>query len=234
MLATIREYLRVVKPRTVLWFYYEGNDLEELIEEKNHPLLTGYVVGAVDQGLFERQAEIDQRLATYVNAEMEKGELSRKFEEISAAIVTPETLWRVPTRMLTLGQVRTALGLTADRPRGKPNTPLGDREPVYTEQVKTLFPRVLSRAKAEVNEWGGELYFVYLPAWSGNSEDQGKVRALVSSLDIPIIDVLQAFQAHSDPASLFPFRRAGHYNEAGNRLVATVVLRHLNRSQGAN
>jgi hypothetical protein len=33
--------------------------------------------------------------------------------------------------------------------------------------------------------------------------------------------------AQGDPLSLFPFRRPGHYNAAGHRIVAEVVLEAL-------
>ncbi len=46
-------------------------------------------------------------------------------------------------------------------------------------------------------------------------------------LQIPVIDIEPAFSAHEDPLSLFPFRRFGHYNEAGNRIVAATVLESL-------
>ena len=42
-----------------------------------------------------------------------------------------------------------------------------------------------------------------------------------------MIDVEPAFEARPDPLSLFPFRRFGHYNEAGNQIVAATVLEAL-------
>ena len=73
----------------------------------------------------------------------------------------------------------------------------------YTEAVADLFPKVMSAAKAVVSEWRGTLYFVYLPTGLGNLEDHAEVMRVVRDLDIPIIDLLPLFQAHSDPASLF-------------------------------
>ena len=50
---------------------------------------------------------------------------------------------------------------------------------------------------------------------------------VVNGLGIPVIDLEPRFQAESDPLSLFPFRKFGHYNERGNKLVAEAVLRTL-------
>ena len=42
-------------------------------------------------------------------------------------------------------------------------------------------------------------------------------------------DVSNTFDQHGDPLALFPFRRPGHYNESGHRLVADAVLAALSR-----
>jgi hypothetical protein len=75
---------------------------------------------------------------------------------------------------------------------------------------------------------------VYLPSWSryqnspiAAERDRLRVLNVVSALGIPVIDVHSAFSAERDPLSLFPFRRFGHYNEAGNRVVADAILRAL-------
>jgi hypothetical protein len=97
-----------------------------------------------------------------------------------------------------------------------------------------LFRKILSQAKTRVNLWGGTLSFVYLPHWSrydgrlGDAEQQrAKILMVVNDLGIPIIDLLPTFQAQSDPLSLFPFRRPGHYTEEGHRLVAEEVLKAI-------
>ncbi len=97
-----------------------------------------------------------------------------------------------------------------------------------------LLSNTLEQAKAVTNSWGGTLCVVYLPSWNRYRNDprpdereHAKVVSLVQALGIPIIDVQPAFQAQRDPLSLFPFRRFGHYNEAGNRVVADTVMKSL-------
>src|SRR5262245_34075770 len=43
MLATLTEYLTSLKPRVVLWFYFEGNDLDNLHIENRSAALRGYL-----------------------------------------------------------------------------------------------------------------------------------------------------------------------------------------------
>jgi hypothetical protein len=77
------------------------------------------------------------------------------------------------------------------------------------------------------------LYFVYLPSWERYArpnlleEDRREILRVVEDLEIPVIDIHQAFQAHPDVLSLFPFRRSGHYNIEGNAVLADAVLKQL-------
>ena len=62
MLGQLKEYARFAKPRTVLWLFYEGNDLHDLTVERRNPQLMHYLGSGALQGLRDRQSEIDQRL----------------------------------------------------------------------------------------------------------------------------------------------------------------------------
>lgn len=70
-LAIMKEYLPVLKPKTVLWFYYEQNDLSDLKKEYDAPLvfngyqetsLRRYLDGNFSQNLVSKQRIIDQGL----------------------------------------------------------------------------------------------------------------------------------------------------------------------------
>jgi hypothetical protein len=189
-----------------------------------------YLTAGFTQNLARRQAEVDHTLGSSFEAEIRRSGLSRTLEEISNEIGSPHRLASLVRRAVTLEHVRRAFGLMYGRQRATDSEP-GFWKGDYTDEVKDLFPEVIARAKTDVAAWGGQLYFVYLPAFSTNFEtikdDREPVMSVVRSLDIPIIDVHSAFRRHSDPLSLFPFRIVGHYNEAGHRVVADEVLRHL-------
>jgi hypothetical protein len=120
-----------------------------------------------------------------------------------------------------LGTLRRYLGLFA-----------GDRRE-GNRDILPLFRRILIEANDSARELNARLYFVYLPQWEryGNPklafQERNAVLDLVTSLDIPIIDLHSVFQAHDDPLSLFPLRRMGHYTKEGHRLTAELVLRGL-------
>jgi hypothetical protein len=228
-LAALKEYLPFVKPQVVLWAFFEGNDLGDLQTESKSPLLRNYLKENFTQSLFHRQPEIDQILTAYVEQAL-KTELAKQNER-------KETLARQNERkgtlaslkmlaeIIKLSHVRHMLRVVYWRPvQPSPN---GEDGTDRTAPVD-LYRAILVEAKASVRSWGGTLYFIYLPSrdmYVNKKDDQREsMLAMVRDLNIPVIDIDASFQKQRDPLSLFPFRRFGHYNEEGNRVVAEAVL----------
>ena len=221
MLATLQEYLPFYRPKVVLWFYYEGNDLTELQIEKNSGLLMGYLRNGLTQGLLRRQNDIDQALTDYIEREAAK--------KASQQATTPDRVSKL-LEIVKMSTLRNRLGLVYGETA---------EESVLSSEVQQgagmdLFREVLSRAKADVSGWGGTLYFVYLPGWGryGGEPEIGarqreQVLTSVKNLGIPIIDIYSAFEAQGDPMPFFPFRGPGHYNEKGHRVVGTEVVKTI-------
>ena len=225
MLAGIEEYLRFVRPKAVLWFFFEGNDLCDLKVERHSPLLMRYAAGDYSQGLLEKQAEIDRALAGYVGSV----KAALKLEKLQGA--------------LKLRHLRQSLGLVyAEAQEGlRPHFAFYGCRDVegahypdpFDSEDADLLRAVLRRAKDAVGAWGGALHFVYLPEWqryknpkrANSYRDQ--VLAIVKSAGLPLIDLHETFRSHPDPLSLFPFRQQGHYNMEGHRVVADAVLRSI-------
>lgn len=221
-LAAIKEYLVPYAPKVVLWFFYEGQDLHTLYEESTHPLVMRYLEPTFVQHLATRQPEIDRVLRTFVSGReanhrhQTAGSAAPSFTERASGILK---LWRLRENF------HAAYGIRTD-----------DAEAWFKlqELAQNLLSDALVQSNALTRSWGGTLYFVYLPSWNryqngpaAAERDRKRVLNLVSTLGIPTIDVEAAFAAQPDPLSLFPFRRFGHYNEAGNRIVADALLRQL-------
>jgi hypothetical protein len=233
MLASLEEYAARLKPRIVLWFYFEANDLTDLKKEADSALLMHYLTGGFEQGLFNQQSAIDRALADYIAraevkaAEKEKKQRAReKSESEIAGLNSLEATIKLRRLRNTLGSVYS----------GSNRVTLLD-----TKTDIRLFRDVLIRAKAVVAGWGGKVYFVYLPGWerygNGNldvaEKDRDAVLAIVKNLGLLLIDIHSTFQAQPDPLVLFPFREPAHYNVEGNRLVAEAVLGSIEQFKGA-
>jgi hypothetical protein len=216
-LAAIKEYLQTLRPKTLLWFYTEGIDLPDLHEESSHPLLLRYLEPAFSQNLVDRQSQIDNALRHFQSDQSARSSLSASGSGIY-------TLPQLSLDILKLPHLRYKLDL------------MFGSNGIDTRAWSTLdlFRETLRQARMVTSSWGGRLYFVYLPNWTRYrngatvpEREHAAVLKVVDALQIPVIDIAPAFSSHPDPLSLFPFRRFGHYNETGNKIVAATVLKSL-------
>jgi hypothetical protein len=204
-LAKLKEYGELLKPKYTFWLYYEGNDLKDLAFEKQSPILLKYLDSNFSQLLANRQSEIDNLLINRMNQEKNKSGII--LENVKS--------------IFKLTQLRYRFNLFNPPP-----------------QPSSLFRRILEQARNITTSWNGKLYFVYLPNWKRYTTQvdhhtfyhRDEVLSIVSSLNIPIIDIHEeVFAKHSDPLSLFPFRVHGHYTAEGYRLVSQAIYQHLQK-----
>jgi lysophospholipase L1-like esterase len=214
-LAGLREYLPALKPRRILWCYFEGNDLTyDMDREYDDPVLARYLDPGFSQGLAFRQPEIDtllRRRLEKIYREMEAEPRSRKFLE----------RWR---DVLLLRSLRASLGLAV-------------RKPSFDVQNLNydLFRRILAEARKTADTWGGRVYFVYLPIPKrfeisdlrrANDEVRMKIFAMLGELDISSIDLVDVFGNQPNLTELYT-PVGGHFTPAGYALAADSVLRAL-------
>ena len=61
-----------------------------------------------------------------------------------------------------------------------------------------------------------------------NIYNKKKIINLVEDLNIRVIDIDKlVFKKHSDPLSLFPFRRKNHYSSEGYALVSKEITKFI-------
>ena len=231
MLAALKEYLPAYKPKVVLWFYFEGNDLANLDEEKRSRVLMRYLEPGFTQGLRGRQKDIDRALVEF--AESQKARmLAQARKRQGWAVVVAKFV-----SLIKLSTLRGRLGLYVDEKENHDAFPARGTFHM-TDTFKpdmNLFRETLTQARKKASEWGGELDFVYLPDWaryskaanSVNLQQRAAVLAMVRDLGIPVIDIHPVFEFQDDPLSLFPFHSVGHYTEEGHGLVAGEVLKKI-------
>ena len=65
-LASLKEYSLEKRPKIVLWFYFERNDLEDLRNEKSNSILMNYLNENFTQHLHSKQLQIDKKLNMYI------------------------------------------------------------------------------------------------------------------------------------------------------------------------
>jgi hypothetical protein len=221
-LAALQEYLLSTKPRTVLWLFFDANDLVDLGDERSSPLLKKYLENDFHQGLLGKQPVIDRawaEFATRVQSEWEQRERSMPMKGtlnwINDLLVEHRnrTLF---ARVLRLRELRLGLAARLSRPEAE-------------EHQIAMLGQILQHANQTVASWGGTLHFVFLPGMellSGRSPVREhlarRVLEKVRELGIASIDIRRSFASHNI-ASLFYYPDS-HYNETGNRIVAEAVI----------
>ena len=216
-LGIVREYLPTVRPKRVYWLFYEGNDLVDVKSERE-TLLYRYLSPDFTQNLLARHNAVDSAIV--------------RFADSMLSAYRPPTSAQKLWSFVLLRKLRTATGLY--------KIPVYDQGDEKAEAE--LLESVLSRARADVESWGGELRLVYLPERRrfnrntapvvGERHDpvvvQQRIRRIAYRLDIPVIDVASAFASEKDPTSLWNARRY-HYNAAGYAIVAKAILDDLRK-----
>jgi hypothetical protein len=224
VLGVLNEYAAELKPAKVLWFYAEGSSPVELATGKRSRTLLSYLRPEFTQGLRKRQSEVDQAVRFYLERQGAEEERIRTMQLNQRPARSSDLLDFAKLTALRrgLGMLNTAAVSEKVEKLPEPSVYQGDLN---------LLRDIFSAAKSRVSAWGGQLYFIYIPAPGRFFENPGpgaalrtEILTIARGLEIPVIDTYPVFKSHSDPLSLFPFRRPGHINEEGHRLVANAVL----------
>jgi len=220
-LGILREYAAPLAPRHVVWLYFPGNDFQDFDSERTGGFLNQYRLPGFRQSLIGRQAEIDDMLRRFLDNEVKTD--SARFRNA----------WRINAQQfLTLRRVRERLFplLLADEARVA--------LPCAADRLEQ-FLGLIEQARSEVERWGGQFYFLYLPIWlTPVKACQPPHDALIGSLErrgIRVIDVQALFDAQADQRRLRPPEPGKvpgrHLTPAGYALVARAILDRLDRDE---
>jgi len=205
----LKEYISQLRPKKVLWFYFEANDLIELRIEVRNPTLMRYLKGDYSQNLMDKQSDVDQIWKKYIEKQKLIKQEPNKLIEIVGFV----------KNNLKLSNLR----FVVINPNLKHLVP---------ENIFTHFQQVIGEAKRTVESWGGELYFVYLPSFSRYKYNKDfhrfKILEIVERQKVPIIDIHEEFGSVENPLIYFPYEEVtAHYNELGYKTVAQKVVERL-------
>jgi hypothetical protein len=216
-LASLREYGAVLKPKTVLWFYFDGNDIDDLrSKELRSPFVLRYLQPGFTQGLASRQKEVDEfwRGGSYLAA-----------HQLFTGNKALEAEWEK--------QLDANLALVRELVKRDIKSLRED------DALMEVFRHVLQAAQSEAAAWGGKIVFVAIP----NMDDyHGRIpryraRALAAARErgMEIVDVDALVRAGGDPLQYFPLRSDwGHFNARGYALIAHEIMRRIGGTAAAS
>ena len=189
----------------MLWFFYGGNDLLDLVRGSDHFIVKKYLNDGFRQGVMDRDYVIAKATLAFADGRFAAASNGH-------AAIDWQDIFR---RLLSFYDIRLVLG-------AQPKSLASAEDSNYS-----LFRSVLVKAVDAVDAWGGKLVLDHLPSigdLTQQNETSEKVFAIVQELEIPQINPLDQFRAHPDPQVLFD---AGHYSVPGHQLIANTVAAAL-------
>ena len=248
-LARFVEYAAPLRPRFVVWNWYEGNDLEDLHKELLQAPLRRYLTAPVPLGLKARQAEIDHVARTAIDTTLRWMEEYRPPRRTTSTGEKRRTAEDVKGRLL-LRSIRNRLATAALVMRSGAAPNVSEDGSRFDEELAVV-ERILAAAQNAVGSWGGDLVMVFLadsprycgavPTWLWRrycvsewvqtegiprSNYRDDVLAIFTRLGLPVVDGHAAFADTGRPADMF-YYPGSHYSPAGYRVIADALLRKL-------
>jgi len=234
-LAMLKEYVSTVKPKYVLWLYFEHNDLSNLHREfKSNILLKYYNDDNYTQSLVNKQGIIDKHLKQYVNSARQKEQTESIKSPIESNKITFKTLF-------TLDTLRSLMrGMGKKQERSEKNVSLEDT--VIQDKLLKL-ESIIQKAKKISHDNHAKFVFVYLPSWERYALKKGHEKRVYEDLDGRILEIIErnktdlinfesVLSKNDDPIQYFPLRNRGHYNEDGYTLLSDVIEQYIQKNQG--
>ena len=239
-LAQLKEYGFKIKPQKIIWIYGEGNDLDNLREELNIPIMKKYLDKNFSQELILKQKEIDQFLLGLLKKEYTLNSKKKELEKNQRRDFFLKNLIKLyMVRKNTINQF-----LNLDKDQNKINEAKEEQKRIDkvngTEKNLKMFNIIAEKFKQLSTEENAELYFVYLPNYVRYHKDYSyveegalfnreKILKIITKLNIPIIDLHEeVFKIEKDPLSLFPYRKNRHYNHEGFDKSSKAIIYNVN------
>ena len=208
--ATLKEYLPK-NTKNVLWFFYEGNDLEGMGKELKSNILRKYFLDKnYIQNLKFKQNEIDIFLNTYVEEIYLK-----KLKNIDNSKI--KGFFSIFKFSNLQNFFLTSIGQYG-----------------FLKSDYSKFKKLAFMINDFVKQNNSKLYFIYLPEYQRytfpyNNSNYLKIREIITGLDIRFIDIHKSiFQNEINPLTLFPNNYDDkHYNELGYRKISEEIIKNI-------
>jgi hypothetical protein len=199
--AILREYLKP-NVKNIIWFFYEGNDTEDLLNELKSEILNKYLNDrSYTQNLILKQNLIDQLSEEEIKKWHDQYKVKKNLTEFSRFIKLSDLRTTIfpPRRAKLSKKFRVVMELT---------------KKLAIENNSNLYFVYLPQYQS-INKQNNNLYY--------------EVKNIIENLNITFIDIKkEVFDRERDPFKLFPFGLFGHYNEDGYKKIAAVIKKRVN------
>lgn len=220
-IGALREYAANKRPKIILWYYSEANDLSNMVYEMSVDKINRYINKDYSQELMKNQKIIDEQLYKLLKlvAPNQAGDVKENLETINY------------TGLIKLYKIRDFL--THFFPVDKA---LISYRYAPVDTLNEYF-KLIKIAKEITQEWGGEFYFVYHPhltryigtySLQYGQRQYGYFIKKLNEMKINTIDLKkELFDTAGGPKKLYHFGIPGHPSENGYKLTAEHFVKIL-------
>ncbi len=226
-LAIIKEYGEHFYPKNIFYLFYEGNDLTDMMHEKESFLINYLENENFNQNLIDNSKQLNDFFQEYEKIFYEIIDYKEKNSSTNNNIEIKKNSEKFKEKIkdfLELNNLKELLlvGSVFNR----------------TEIDYDMFRNILDKMQTETKSWGGNLHFVYLPSWIrynnkvslANFKHQKKIEKIVLDLNINYIDIVEKFKDNNmNNVNSFHLGIYGHYKKKGYELVANEILNQIKK-----
>ena len=227
-LGTIREYGSIIKPKKVFWIFFSGNDLEDLDREKKIKILNKYLNFNFSQNLINKQKNIDKIYSEYFDQEYRRLKNSWPYKFSLIKIFNLSILKEFINNYFLITKIK-----ISEKNDKK------DVIDIINNYDYEVFSKIINLAKKEVESWGGDLIFLYVPSpinfQNGvldfeNEYLKNKIFKLIKEKNLHFIDIGEKIMNSKLTSNEIYALGYGHFTKKGYKIVSTEIIEHLEKN----
>lgn len=228
--ATLKEYIDINKVERIIWIYYERNDLGDLKNRLDFPILRKYLLDRnFKQNLKFKQSQIDK---------IAKEKIKTSRNNIGKDLIKSDQ-----SKISNYNKIRRYLFLT--------NLRIFTLEKIFNKKIPfDEFRTILENTKNLAIENNSKFYFVYLPSSNryvdknnqkSNFYHKKTVLKIIDDLNINSIDMVELLFNKMEQNNIdinkvvYPFGMIDfHFNSTGYRLISEKINQEIKKIERNN
>lgn len=227
-LGVLREYGKNFKPRNIFYFFYEGNDIKDLSDEKKSYLVK-YLNRSFNQDLFNSETELQSFLNSY----------EKLFFKNLPNIIELENTNKKNLNSRSVIKLSFIENLQDILEFKKLKQILIPKDAYFNKNKKldyASFEKVIIEMQHEVDKWDGKLTLIYLPSWTrydrifsiAHKIIKKKIKNITLKNNVTFIDMDRVFKKNLiNDIYLFNSAKYGHYTKRGYKKIADTIIEKL-------
>ena len=230
--ATLVEYGKLIKVKNIIWMYFEGNDVSDLIREVEHPILKSYInIPNFTQNLALKTNHIDNIANNNFLRWKDHNQRLDVITKTSFLTKTKKILSLTSLRLFIINNFLTKTKINTD-------------EIIINKNHLNNFNEIIKLINNFSTQQQAKLYFVYLPSYlryhlqlenDNDYKNYIEIKEFIKSKNIDFIDFYEIFKKKRDlledfySSDKYVKHTARHFSEKGYSYLANETLNFIKK-----